>query len=266
MRKQCIFILLLSLSFAFGQEENPPAVEQVVEPAVVPVKENIDKNSISVDSLVTHQVKTENKIYPKNIQPSFKTKYQGEEFDYSLTKPQKSLWEKIKERWENFWESIFGKTKYKVDENAFEAILKLLAILLGAFILFFILRFFLDKNRRSIFGKKNKKLNIKADKLDENIHEIDFPSSILHFESQKDYRSAVRYQFLQLLKKMNAQNIITWNPEKTNRDYEIEIASENTKTKYQKWSYIFENVWYGEFEIDSETYKGFKQEFENAKF
>lgn len=257
MRKYLVYISLFIgiLIFSQNQVSPPPiSVENVVQS-----KRN---DNISTDSLLQKGIKTQNEVYAKNITPDFKTKYQGEEYDYSLTKPKKSFGERIQE-WVN---SIFGDVKpLSTNSEIIRTILRLLGILLSAFLLYFILRFFFDKDRRSIFGKRNKKLNIPREELHENIHEINFPEMILHFESKKDYRSAVRYQFLYLLKKMNAKNLITWNPEKTNRDYETEIKTE-LQPKYQRWSYIFEYVWYGEFAIDEREYNAFKKEFENAQF
>lgn len=257
MRKYwlCISLFFGILVFAQDQVAPPPPI------AVETVVEN-NNNGMSADSLIEKGITTKNEVYPKNITPDFKNKYQGEEYDYSLIKPKKSLSERIQE-----WiDSIFGEIKpLSTNSEIVKTILKILGIFLAGFILYFLLQFFFDKNRRNIFGKRNKKLDIDVEELHENIHEIRFPETILLFETQKDYRSAVRYQFLFLLKKMNAKNLIVWNPEKTNRDYEIEIKEE-LKKQYQRWSSIFEYVWYGEFPIDEKEYNGFKKEFENTPF
>jgi hypothetical protein len=81
--------------------------------------------------------------------------------------------------------------------------------------------------------KKNRKINIKNQDLEENIHEINFPEAILKLEKQHDYRSAIRYHFLQALKKLSDKNLITWNPEKTNRDYLREIEKQSIEGRFQ---------------------------------
>lgn len=244
----------------------PPKVEEEV--TVVSSSDNDleEDNWQFVDSLVVHNnVESSNEVYPKYFPPQYKDKYKDKEFDYSLNKPQKSFFERLKDRVIVFIESILGEINPHYNFDFLITIIKVVGILIGVFLLYFILMFFFDKKRRSIFGKKNAKLDIEAEELHENIHEINFPEMILNFESKKDFRSAVRYQFLFLLKKLNTKNLIVWNPEKTNRDYELEIKKE-LQAQYSRWSFIFEYVWYGEFEINQDQYQKFKNEFETAKF
>lgn len=115
-------------------------------------------------------------------------------------------------------------------------------------------------------AKKNKKVNISSGVLHENIHEINFPNTIAELEQKKDYRSAIRYQFLFALKKMSDQKLIQWNPDKTNTDYIVEIKNVSQRKSYQELSYIFENVWYGEQKIDAELYEKLKSTFLKTNF
>lgn len=263
MNRFYIFIILLVVNFVFSQEQNPPPIRGI--PGVV--LEHDDENYLKVDSLYQHDTKTNNTFYPKSFSDDFKNKYKGDDFDYTLNKPRKSLWERFLNRVFKFIESIFGdfKPNFGFNKNTLIIVLKVLGVILGSLILFFILRFFFDKNRRSIFGKKNAHLDIEAEQLHQNIHEINFPETIFNYELKKDYRSAVRYQFLYLLKKLNSKQLIIWNPEKTNRDYELEI-NQSLKSQYERLSFIFEYVWYGEFDISEKQYQLFKNEFETVKF
>ena len=123
----------------------------------------------------------------------------------------------------------------------------------------------MNKNGNLFFSKKNKKLNIPNQNLQENIHEINFPESIVNFERQQDYRSAVRYQFLLVLKKLADQKIIIWNPEKTNKDYLLELKKPQLKNNFKGLIHIFDYVWYGEFEINEEKYQQLKKKFADFK-
>ena len=99
----------------------------------------------------------------------------------------------------------------------------------------------------------------------ENIHEINFPESILGFERSGDYRSAIRYHFLFVLKKLSDKKRINWNPEKTNKDYVRELKADHLQEEFSKLSYIFDYVWYGEFSIDEESYEKFKEQYQSFK-
>lgn len=114
-------------------------------------------------------------------------------------------------------------------------------------------------------AKKNKKINLNEEELHENIHEINFPETITRFELQGDYRSAVRYQFLFILKKLSDKKLINWNPEKTNKDYTAELKASQLKNDFSDLAYIFDYVWYGEFDIEEQDYQKFKNQYQGFK-
>ena len=165
-------------------------------------------------------------------------------------------------------ETIFGEMDPVKSIQITELVLRILAIIIAGFVLYFLLRFLMGENGNLFFGKKNKKIGIKTSDLHENIHEINFPETIAKFEREKDYRSAIRYQFLFVLKKLTDKKIISWNPEKTNKDYvvELKIENETLNRQFSELVYIFDNVWYGEFEINQDSYQNFKQKFTEIKF
>ncbi|MGL6037559.1 MAG: DUF4129 domain-containing protein, partial [Soonwooa sp.] len=61
------------------------------------------------------------------------------------------------------------------------------------------------------------------------------------------------------------RKLIDWNIEKTNRDYCRELKNDDQKTQLNRLTYIFENVWYGEIELDQSRYESFKSYFNNFK-
>ena len=85
--------------------------------------------------------------------------------------------------------------------------------------------------------------------------------SIKDYERNRDFRYAVRYQFLWILKILADKNIIEWNPKKTNRDYMTEIKEKQLQRKFREAAKIFDYVWYGEFEIDENSYHKMKEKW-----
>jgi hypothetical protein len=158
-------------------------------------------------------------------------------------------------------QSIFGETVFTNSAKITTILIRLFAIILVGFLLYFIIKYLMGKDGNFFFGKKNKKVDINEQELHENIHEINFPESIAKFESKGDYRSAVRYQFLFILKKLSDKKHINWNPEKTNKDYVMELKTEHLKNDFSGLSYIFDYVWYGEFTIDEQAYLKFKNQY-----
>jgi hypothetical protein len=263
MNKIILFFLFITTGFSFAQESKPPTTIETV--VVDSLSEEHYKGMNRADSVLVKKPITENTVYPKKIKENIQSRYKGNEFDYSTSKPRESFWEKLQRKIIKIIESIFGKTSLSSSENIANVAIRLFAIVVVGFLLYFIVKYLLGKNGSFIFGKKNKKLDITEKELHENIHEINFPESIAQFENNGEYRSAIRYQFLYILKKLSDRKIIVWNPEKTNKDYVAELKEQHLKNEFSKLSYIFDYVWYGEFGIDKEDYSRFKQQYQSFK-
>ena len=260
--KLFLFFLLFSSVRIFSQENVPTAVEVDSTYEV----ETIQDGKFDADSIINARPETSNTVYPKTMDPKFRERYKGEEFDYTTIKPKEPLMDKIMRKIRRILESIFGEMDPIKAGNITQTIFRILAIIVIAFILYFLIRFLVGKEGGFFFGKRNKKLEISDTDLHENIHEINFPESIAQFERQKDFRSAIRYQFLFVLKKLADKKLIDWNPENTNRDYLYQLKTENHKQKYTQLAYVFDHVWYGEFLINEDQYQGFKKQFQTSDF
>jgi hypothetical protein len=217
------------------------------------------------DSILAKSPVTENTVYPKKFKENIPSRYKGKDFDYTTVKPRMSFFEKLMQKIERILQSIFGETIFTKSGNFAGVLLRFFAIVLVGFLLYFIIKFLLGKNGNFLFGKKNRKVDIKDEELHEDIHEINFPESILKFEKSGDFRSAVRYQFLFTLKKLSDKKLIVWNQEKTNKDYVSELKAPHLKDEFYNLSYIFDYVWYGEFAIDEENYLKFKNQYQSFK-
>ncbi|KNB63211.1 DUF4129 domain-containing protein [Chryseobacterium sp. Hurlbut01] len=223
------------------------------------------KNMYRADSVLLKNPVSENSVYPKSFKENIKSRYKGEEFDYSTSKPRQSFWDKLMRKVLKIIQSVFGETSLESSAQITTVIIRLFAVILVGFLLYFIIKFIIGRNGNFIFGKRNKKVIINEEELHENIYEINFPESIATLERSKDYRSAVRYQFLFVLKKLNDKKLILWNPEKTNKDYVAELKAPNLKNEFSNLSYIFDYVWYGEFSIDEQSYAKFKEQYQSFK-
>ena len=220
---------------------------------------------LRADSVLLRNPVSYNALHPKKFKENLQSRYKGNEYDYSVSKPRESFLQKLFKKINKLLQSIFGETAFTKSANIASILMRLFAIILVGFLLYFIVKYILGKDGNFIFGKKNKKVDISAEELHENIHEINFPESIAQFERSGDYRSAVRYQFLFVLKKLSDKKLIGWNPEKTNKDYGAELKAPHLKNEFFSLSYIFDYVWYGEFSIDERSYQNFKTQYQAFK-
>lgn len=266
MNKILFFLLIFfSAECAYAQSDTEPVPPPVAEAYLDSMGITGYGNMLRADSVLLKKPVSENQIYPKKFKENIQSRYKGNEFDYSTSKPRESFGQKLMRKIAKILESIFGETAFSSSAKGAEILIRVFAIVLVGFLLYIIIKFLLGKDGNFIFGKKNKKVDIAEEELHENIHEINFPESILAFEKTHDYRSAIRYQFLYVLKKLSDKKFINWNPEKTNKDYEKELKTPHLKNEFSGLSYIFEYVWYGEFSIDEENYLKFRNQYQSFK-
>jgi Domain of unknown function (DUF4129) len=115
-----------------------------------------------------------------------------------------------------------------------------------------------------LFAKSPTKKIISYDDIEHNLKNVDFEKLIKDTLLSGDYRLAIRYYYLCILKKMSEKSIIDWNPEKTNSDYLYEIKSDSLKSDFAYVSYLYNYIWYGEFEVDTATFENARRSIEKT--
>lgn len=113
-----------------------------------------------------------------------------------------------------------------------------------------------------IFSRKSKAVDVPYGETMENIHEIDFNDEINKAVLNGNYRLAVRLLYLRSLKLLSDQELINWQPEKTNQTYIDELEDLERKQEFKILTLGFEYVWYGDFSIDKEVFNVLKGSFE----
>ena len=83
--------------------------------------------------------------------------------------------------------------------------------------------------------------------------------------AKENYRLAVRYHFLYLLQQLSRQELVIYDPAKTDEDYSEEIEDAGLKAHFKKLSRIYDFIWYGDFAITAEDYPKIAGEFTKAE-
>lgn len=91
----------------------------------------------------------------------------------------------------------------------------------------------------------------------------DFKQLISKAESNNDYRLAIRYYYLLVLKSLSLKNIIEIEDDKTNVDYLNEIQNSTLNSAFSKILYVYNYTWYGEFSINAQQYNIAKNNFQS---
>ena len=94
-----------------------------------------------------------------------------------------------------------------------------------------------------------------------NIHELNFDQLIAEAIEKRYFRRAVRLFYLKSLKSMTDKNLIDWRPYKTNYDYQLELNKTPLEEPFSELTYLFNHVWYGNFELNEELFGDAKRQF-----
>ncbi|MCC7521643.1 MAG: DUF4129 domain-containing protein [Flavobacteriaceae bacterium] len=222
--------------------------------------------SPALDSLRIDQTDT---IQKRSFNNHLDDKYTAKAYDYDadLKEYKPSLWQRFKtwlgQKFQKLLSELFDVEDPGKAIQVIEYILKIGGILLIIFVLYKIIKSFLNEEGNWIFGRKSDQIDIIAHDLEQNLMQTDFDSLISEAIRNKQFRLAIRYYYLQSLKKLTQKNKIDWHYDKTNLDYEREIENAELKNKFRYISYLYNYCWYGEFDLNEQEFKTGEQTFHN---
>lgn len=189
-----------------------------------------------------------------------------EKFNYEIEKVDNSWWEGVKNWFYNilrrFFEWLFG---VDAAPNYIAIFLRYVPYLLLGLLLFLVVRFFIKANTKNILFAKNNEGTVILSEEERIIKTEDIQSLIKKALEEKNYRLAIRYYYLFLLKLLTERELIAWELQKTNKDYLHELSQSTLRPLFEKVTVLYDYIWYGEFQIDGEGYERAKHSFDQLK-
>lgn len=247
------FLFILSFLFFFGISHAQDSLVAEEPPKINSVK--YTQADIQIDSSTV-----EAKTFSKN----FKKKYTDQDFIYEQKAPEKSYWDRFKDWLASILRSIFSFSTTEASLKFTVLFLRIVAVLVIVLVIYLIVKAIINKEGQWIFGKNSQKRTVHYSDIEKNIHLLDFEKLIKESLASGEKRTAVRYYYLWLLKTMAEHNYIEWDIEKTNSDYLYELQKPAHKEEFTYLSYLYNYIWYGEFEINDATFNKAENRFKNA--
>lgn len=195
---------------------------------------------------------------------NFKEKYETKPFIYEEKAPVQSLWDRFEEWFMQWLKRAFDVQDRERASTILDYTINTIAVLLILTVIFLIIKAILNKEGTWIFGGKSDRNLIRYDEIEKNLHLVDFEKLIKESIKSGEHRLSIRYYYLFLLKKMSEKQIIEWDVEKTNSDYLYEIKSPKLKANFEYLSYLYNYMWYGEFDLTLEDFEKAKKAFETT--
>lgn len=210
-------------------------------------QEDESSSEAKKDSITYH--KNVNYKKEREFKEELKSKYSDHNFIYKEEEKKKEI-EEIKEKKEPLFKPNFNFFR------GFASFMKtIFPFLLGAIVIFIILKLYLGSNAK--FWNLNRTSKVNAKKLvyeDEDIDNSDIEGLLKKAIAEKNTRLAIRYYYLLSLKKLSEKEIIKYDKDKTNSDYLFEIEDIEKRKQFSYLSYIYTYVWYGEFELNQDDF------------
>lgn len=252
--KRCNYswILIFFIGSFLSAKQPPPndiddlsnathAVEIPFEDEIDEVIENFDEIEYVPRATVFEQ---------RNFEADFHQNYQGKAFNY---------------------EEKTTETKHfsLLNFNLPVGLLKVLMYLfLGIIILLILFQLFKNLKVNPFHGKNKtispKSLDEQALDNPENIQSLNFEQMIAKAKSELAYRRAVRLYHLWTLQKLTQKKLIIWNKNKTDHEYFLELNSHPLQPLFYQSTYIYDNIWYGNFELNATQFEHAESIFQHT--
>ncbi|MGY0408255.1 MAG: hypothetical protein ACWIPJ_07880 [Polaribacter sp.] len=226
----CLFYCIFYSFFSFSQTKN----------RITAVK----------DSIV--YVKSTDYATKREFKEDFKSKYSGKEFQYTEEK-------KVKKGSPPIMDLGFLK--------GFGFFMtKIFPFLLGGIIIYVILRVVMGAENGFWNFKRGKKKDPK--KLvyqEEDIYEVNLERLLEKALADSNYRLAIRYYYLSVLKLLSNKKLIEYHKDKTNSEYKFELKDASIREQFSYLSYIYTYVWYGEFPLNIQDFQMAEKKYQSFK-
>ncbi|MEZ4792524.1 MAG: DUF4129 domain-containing protein [Gelidibacter sp.] len=224
--------------------------------AVSTFPQEIAQNQTLIDSIPLDDSSIERRQFD-----NVKEKYQGDEFVYERTVENSGWWTRFKQWLNDLIRDLFNLSSDGQASRATDILLKIGGVIIFLLVIYFIFKAVINDEGKWVFGKSSDKSIIPVTDVANNIHATDFKKLIAEAEHDKNYRLAIRYYYLWLLKGLTNAEIIDYDVEKTNSDYYNEIASKQIKDEFSYTSYLYNYIWYGEFDVNEQQFTKAKTAF-----
>jgi hypothetical protein len=110
--------------------------------------------------------------------------------------------------------------------------------------------------RDGAFRKNTKKAPVSEEAQPEEVKPgSDMDRLIRQALQNKNYRLAIRYQYLNCLYKLAEKGLVQFAVDKTNYQYVSELTNAQLRNEFAKLTLHYEYAWYGEFDIDEPLYQ-----------
>lgn len=173
----------------------------------------------------------------------------------------KSFFQRLKEVIQALLDKLLGRSDISKINKLSDKVLNIALIIVFVMAAYIAVRLFMNHRGRWFFEKQNETVPVNLSNVEKHIHEADFGALLSEADEKGDTRQSVRLLYLWVLKTFSDDQIIRWNPDKTNIDYLAEIKDKVLQEQFRYLSYLYSYIWYGEFSLSQSEYRSARETF-----
>jgi hypothetical protein len=218
---------------------------------------------VSIDSIKVDSLKIDTEPIDARRFEDLQKKYDDDEFVYERTIENSGWWTRFKQWLSDFFKDLFSINSEAQASKVTDISIKIAGAIIFLLVIYFIFKAVINDEGKWIFGKSSDKNIIPVMDIETNLQATNFEQLIANAEKDGHHRLAIRYYYLWLLKVLTNAEIIDYDVEKTNSDYYNEISNKATKDDFAYTSYLYNYIWYGEFDVNEAQFQKAKEAFLN---
>lgn len=188
----------------------------------------------------------------------------NDDFDYTETKTDKNLIQVFVD-WLKRW--VRKILQYFFDDISpavgfLSVLIRIIPYLVAVIVLYLIIRLFISLNIKNA-KEFSDAPNVSISEEEELIKEKDLNELLEKAIQKGNFRLAIRYYYLKVLKQLTEQEQIDWKPEKTNEEYIKEFTIQSLQDDFNAITYLYDYVWYGNFSLNKNDFIVSEVKFKN---
>lgn len=187
-------------------------------------------------------------------------------FDYGHRINSETWWAAFNRWINNLWNDLMNWLFGDIgSESVLAFIIEILPYLLLLFFIGLAVWLFVKLDPGGSALKSPAKPGVDLSLEEEIIHREDISKLIEKAVTEKNYRLAVRYYYLSILKKLREREIIDYQFQKTNAEYLSEIKDSFLNQEFRQITRIYDFIWYGDFRVTEAQFEKAKIQFEGMQ-
>ncbi len=184
-----------------------------------------------------------------------------EDFNYTEYEEVDNWWTRFKKWLGQLFKRFFQWLSGGEITGFWATILRILPYVVVIGVLFLLGWLFLKVNPKEMLFEKQDPPQIELTEDEDIIQNQDIQQLINQALQNNNYRLAIRYYYLFVLKKLSDLEFIQWESQKTNTDYIKELKDTELTHQFKRITRLYDYIWYGSFEVNEKSYQQAEKEF-----